>query len=247
MDRAKELTVVRQKFWPRVDAKGAPVKPDSTDCLVRHKHDGAHGECKLSPSGGYSKESQKLERDNNVVWVGSLVRALVHFGIFPGYHQAKSFFFDSADSNVRLDTRTGKPLNASPRQFRLGFERCSKLVGTWPYNDSKYSERLYLHSIVGSGLERSQDPGEVIDSPTVRTDDKDLWTQTTAIEFNPTIAVDTRLGLHILRRGDKLIKATSIPRAGQNAEERREIFVLRSIAEGTSRVPVVAGEAARMV
>lgn len=248
----KELNAVRRKFWPRIDAQGKRVEPDSMDCLVRHHHGNPTAgevkagllECELSPSGGYSPEKQKLKIDPDVVWVGSFMAGLVHFGVFPDEHTAGAFMFDAADAHIRKNEK-GIANNRFVLPNRLGIERIAgKLVGEWPYNGSKYAERLYLHRLSGSGLEGAQNPGDVLNSPRRRTDEVDIWQQTTSITYDPIINLDTRFKLHILNRGDRI---TRITKGGEANTSRTDIWVLRPAAEGSSRVPVVDGEQARVV
>jgi hypothetical protein len=203
-------------YWTRIDEDGNVVAPSNEPRTY----------------GQYTEEQQELAYDPNVVWVGSFVDAMVHFGIFPDRQNFKAFMFEVNDKGVR-------------KGWDLTYERClSPNVGDiqFPYLDAEYPPQngIYrLHNLPGAPGD-SADPGELLNSPQPVKGQGDLWGGRNKNEFfkDVKIAIDGTFGLHILRRGDRVRKAWHHPQNG----DVREVYALRPLGEGVSHIPTIAGE-----
>ena len=211
---------IRYLYWPRID-DGKLVLPSKDQKTY----------------GQYVGEKLALPYDPDVVWVGSFIDGVVHFGIFPDRQNFKAFMFEVNDKGIR-------------KGWDLTYERClSEDVGErqWPYLDAEYprqNEILRLHNLSGSPGD-SADPGELTNSPKPVTGSGDIWGGQDKAEFfkDVKIATDRTFGLHILRRGDRIRKAWHHPQNG----DIKEVYALRPLGEGMSHVPTIQGEQPRIV
>jgi len=202
---------IKQRYWPRIDGTGKVMDANA---------DGTYED-----TGRF---------DPNVVWTGPFIDGLVHLGIFGGRnpkdarHNTKVFFYERMDKGRE--------------QFGLVFERAIDLgKGRWPFSQAKYGPPLDLRSISGrSG--QSVEPGDIKNSPSIKVNAESIWEQKPEqAAWVPEILVDTKFGLHVLRRGDRLTK-TWTGRIRGKRQTVTEVFVLRPTDEGTSLVPAQKGD-----
>lgn len=204
------LAAIKAKYWPRIDRAGRRIK--------------------VNDDGTYAAkdgEGKDYAYDPDVLYVGPFLDGLVRLGIFTGVdskaarHTAKTFFYEVND----------KP------SFKFTIQRAKTLgAEDWPYTGTKYGEALNLRSISGRGSGESVEPGEVRNSPSVTRSTDDIWeTQQGPVVFDPIISVDKRYGLHMLCRGDRVVKTYRVRRGGKMITAS-ETFVLRGQDEGSSYV-----------
>ncbi len=207
---------VRRLYWTRIDDKGVVVPPSTEEKTF----------------GQYVGDDLDLEYDPNVVWVGSFVDAMVHFGLFPDRQNFKAFMFEVNDKGIRKGWDLTYERNLSP-------DIAEK---TFPYLDTEYPRpnQIYrLHNLSGAPGDTA-DPGEIINSPKPATGGGDIWGGRNKEKFfaDIKIAVDNTFGLHILRRGDRIRKAWHHPQNG----DVKEVYALRPLGEGGSHIPTISGE-----
>lgn len=174
-----------------------------------------------NPDGVYGPEAAG-EYDPDVVWVGSMVDGLIRLQVFTDRVQAKTFGYEAGDK---------------PHWFEFRFERCiDRASDLHPYTGSKYTDPLTIRAFPGAAGD-TVDPGETKNSPKRGgTSEDDLWASAGGRVFDaPEITIDRRFGLHILRKGDRVTKKWKHP---NRPTPITEIYVLRPLSEGTSRVQV---------
>jgi len=209
---------VRRLYWTRLDADGKVVEPSTEPKTY----------------GQYLGDDLELPYDPNVVWVGSFIDAMVHFGIFPDRQNFKAFMFEIYDKG---------PDKGWDLTYERNLDAPDVLeTRTFPFLDSEYprpNELLRLHNLPGTPGD-SADPGEITNSPKPIRGTGDIWGGLNKEQFfaDVKIAVDTRFGLHILRRGDRIRKAWKHPQNG----EMKEVYALRPLGEGGSHVRAVGNE-----
>lgn len=173
----------------------------------------------------YWPKTKEGEFDPDVAWVGPLLDGLIEFGIFNDRQQAKTFFYEVGESLTGDLIKGGK--------FSLTIQRAIKRKGEWPFTGTEYGPTLELARISGTGLSSGGvEPGEITNSPSVENVELSLWDSQPEIkEWDPTIAVDERFGLHQLNVGDRIEKRWYNAR---RKEVIKEAFVLRR--NGATRV-----------
>jgi len=229
MSRYDELTMksIKDQYWPRLGKDGRVIKPRGCECKPKHSIESIA----TCLAGTYAGDVVG-ELDPDVVWVGPLIDGLISLGVFGGRtakearHNAKAFFYESSDVDVN-------PLKG-PDAFNLTIERCETLGNeTWPYAGTRYGREVLLRNISGKAGD-SVEPGDIRNSPTPITEAGDIWAREQKFEeYSPKILVDERLGLHILHRGDRLVKNAVVRRQGRSVKIR-ETFILRPLSEGSS-------------
>ena len=207
---------VRRLYWPRIDDKGVIVPPSTEQKTFNQ----------------YLGDDQALEYDPDVVWVGSFVDAMVHFGLFPDRQNFKAFMFEVNDKGVRKGWDLTYERNLSPD---IGEK-------TFPYLDTEYprpNQIFRLNNLPGAPGD-SADPGEIINSPSPIKGQGDIWGGRNKEQFfaDVKIAIDGTYGLHILRRGDRVRKAWHHAQNGNV----KEVYALRPLGEGGSHIPTISGE-----
>jgi len=170
----------------------------------------------------------ELVRDPDVLWVGPFLDGLLYLNIFPDLHRAKTFFFEVNEMDKH--------------GFEFKYFRVKKgkkdITSEWPYEDIEYEKSgLILRRISGKEGD-SIEPGEIMNSPThtpVTSDD--IWqTVPDIMDWDVVIREDNKHKLHILRRGDKIVKTFYFPLLKEVITEE---FVLRPPSEGSSKIPMV--------
>lgn len=83
MPKMNELIVkkIREKYWPRIDAAGKRLKPNSDGTWK-----GVEGDL-----------------DPDVVWIGPLLHGMVLLGVFRNLRQAKTFFFETGAKGDKFE------------------------------------------------------------------------------------------------------------------------------------------------